>query len=85
MFYFQAKATSPILYVLAVENDDSIKDVTKRYVRKWLTIVSKRVDADWWEVSLESFATRFKARDNKENKLLDNLVLTKSIPESVQE
>ncbi len=75
-----------MLYVVGIDNEGSVKDLTRRYVNKWLTsVIGKRVDSDWWEQTLEPYRTFATNRDEAEDKLLDELVLAKSHPENLNE
>lgn len=75
-----------MLYVLGIDNDGKVKDVTRRYVSKWLQMVVKsRADSDWFDETLEPYRTFATARDTLEDDLLDKLVAKRSYPENVSE
>uniref|UniRef100_A0A8D0HIA0 p125 n=1 Tax=Sphenodon punctatus TaxID=8508 RepID=A0A8D0HIA0_SPHPU len=60
-------AMKPVSYIIGIDNDGSIKDVTQRYDPAWMTSTRKcRVDAEWWEDTLEPFRSPFVEREKKE-------------------
>lgn len=54
-------ATSPVHYLVGLDNEMAIKDVTARYASKWLTETRKlrvgAVDKDWWKTTLMPYGT----------------------------
>lgn len=47
----------PLCYVLGFDDDNRVKDITRKYASAWLTSVKKkRIDPAWWEESLEPFS-----------------------------
>ncbi|XP_072181735.1 DNA repair protein complementing XP-C cells homolog isoform X1 [Diadema setosum] len=78
-------ATQPVTYVIGVENDGCIKDVTRRYASKWLTATHKlRPDEEWWEETLRPLRGN-KKRDKKEDNDLENDLMDKPLPTSIAE
>ncbi|PSN56147.1 hypothetical protein C0J52_03340 [Blattella germanica] len=70
------KATQPVTYVLAFNNDLTLKDVTCRYCAQFTTITRKlRVDEGWWKRSLRPFHTPRTALDREEDEELNRLML----------
>ncbi|KAF7249727.1 DNA repair protein complementing XP-C cells [Varanus komodoensis] len=62
-------ATKPVSYILGIDNDGCVKDVTQRYDPAWMTLTRKcRVDAQWWEDTLEPYRSSFVERDKKEER-----------------
>ncbi|XP_067159439.1 DNA repair protein complementing XP-C cells isoform X3 [Apteryx mantelli] len=62
-------ATKPLSYIVGVDNDGSVKDVTQRYDPVWMTATRKsRVDSEWWENTLQPYKTPFVERDRKEER-----------------
>uniref|UniRef100_A0A8C9G486 p125 n=1 Tax=Pavo cristatus TaxID=9049 RepID=A0A8C9G486_PAVCR len=60
-------ATKPLSYIVGFDNDGSVKDVTQRYDPVWMTVTrKKRVDAEWWEDTLQPYKSPFVDRDKKE-------------------
>ncbi|XP_060095641.1 DNA repair protein complementing XP-C cells isoform X2 [Heteronotia binoei] len=62
-------ATKPVCYIIGFDNDGCVKDVTQRYDRAWMTSTRKsRVDAQWWNDTLEPYRSPFVEREKKEEK-----------------
>ena len=62
-FSEQSRAPSPVGYVTAFNPDQSVKDVTKRYVSKWLAYESKvRVPSYVCKMHLIYFSEKCKYR-----------------------
>lgn len=73
-------------YVIGIENDGSVKDLTSRYARRWLfDVVGKRVDSDWWEATLRPYRTMATSRNEREDNLLDIVIRDRSHPQNVGE
>eukprot|EP00118_Oscarella_pearsei_P020267 m.218977 g.218977 ORF g.218977 m.218977 type:complete len:85 (+) comp39917_c0_seq15:97-351(+) len=54
----QENCSDRIDYVISVDNDGSVKDLTARYVSDWLTAARKRqVDSNWWKETLQPYKT----------------------------
>jgi len=57
----EEKATKPVQYIVAFDNEASIKDVTVRYASDWLIATRKlrvsSVDQHWWKDTLNPFKT----------------------------
>jgi len=48
--------SKPLAYVVGLDNNNKIKDVTCRYASKWLSYNRKlRPDRDWWSETLTPF------------------------------
>ncbi|XP_014247249.1 DNA repair protein complementing XP-C cells [Cimex lectularius] len=78
--------TKPITYVISWDNNDCIKDLTRRYAPQWLTSTQKlRVDPQWWQKSIEPWAPRNTKHERAENKELDRLVEECPLPTSISE
>ncbi|XP_025207010.1 LOW QUALITY PROTEIN: DNA repair protein complementing XP-C cells [Melanaphis sacchari] len=76
----------PMRYVLAWYNDNSIKDVTKRYDPYFHTLTRKiRVDPKWWKTTLRPYTPTGSAREREEdeelNKQLEEIPLPKTVSE----
>ncbi|XP_042347792.1 DNA repair protein complementing XP-C cells [Plectropomus leopardus] len=79
-------ATAPVTYVVSVDGDGFVKDLGRKYDPTWLTSSRKRrVDEDWWEETLEPFLGPDDERDRKEDKELQNKLLSKPLPISIGE
>ncbi|ODQ53975.1 Rad4-domain-containing protein, partial [Saitoella complicata NRRL Y-17804] len=79
-------------YVLAVERDGCVRDVTKRYTKAFnaktrkIRLESTKEGGKWWEQVLEIYArTQEKARDQIEEAQLERRVAAESIPKNVQD
>ncbi|XP_053151985.1 DNA repair protein complementing XP-C cells isoform X3 [Hemicordylus capensis] len=61
-------ATKPVCYIIGIDNEGCVKDVTQRYDSAWMTSTRKcRVDAQWWEDTLEPYRSPFVEREKKED------------------
>ncbi|XP_071453015.1 DNA repair protein complementing XP-C cells [Hetaerina americana] len=81
-----AKATSPVLYILAFGNDLSLKDVTRRYCPQWLSVTQKkRVDERWWKSSIGPFGPPRNAFDRREEEEMDEELESRPLPSSISE
>ncbi|XP_041860679.1 DNA repair protein complementing XP-C cells [Melanotaenia boesemani] len=79
-------ATAPVTYVVAVDGNGFLKDLGKKYDPTWMTSSRKRrVDDEWWEETLEPFLGPEDEKDKKEEKELQNKLLSKPMPTSVAE
>ncbi|XP_005109611.1 DNA repair protein complementing XP-C cells homolog [Aplysia californica] len=79
-------ATQPLSYVLGFRNDGSVKDVTARYAKQWLSHTRKmRADQEWWTETL----LFFDQANFKENMLEDDEIkgqlLVRPMPTSIAE
>ncbi|XP_032640194.1 DNA repair protein complementing XP-C cells isoform X2 [Chelonoidis abingdonii] len=62
-------ATKPISYIVGIDSNGHVKDVTQRYDPAWMTLTRKcRVDPQWWEDTLEPYRSPFVEREKKEEK-----------------
>ncbi|XP_006876659.1 PREDICTED: DNA repair protein complementing XP-C cells [Chrysochloris asiatica] len=60
-------ATKPVTYVVGIDGDGWVRDVTQRYDPVWMTATRKcRVDASWWAETLMPYQSPFVDRENKE-------------------
>ena len=74
------------MYVLAFNNDLTLKDVTCRYCVSFSTVTRKlRVDEKWWKESLSPFLTRPTAQDREEDEELNQLMLDRPMPTTLKE
>ena len=84
--YRQSRATQPVMYILAFNNDLTLKDVTCRYCVSFSTVTRKlRVDEKWWKASLSPFLTRPTAQDREEDEELSQLMLDRPMPTALKE
>ncbi|KAJ8980178.1 hypothetical protein NQ317_011423 [Molorchus minor] len=80
------RATHPVSYVVAWNNDNTLKDITMRYCKSFNTITRKlRVDSKWWEETLRPFKGANTARDKEEDDDLNRQQLDQPMPKSIAE
>lgn len=61
-------ATKPMTYVVGIDNDGWVRDVTQRYDPAWMTVTRKcRVDAKWWAETLRPYQSPLVEREKKED------------------
>ncbi|XP_063695608.1 DNA repair protein complementing XP-C cells homolog [Culicoides brevitarsis] len=80
-------ATSPITYVLAWNNDNSLKDVSPRYCEHWNTVTRKlRVEKEWWDETIQPYLSKHVTeRDKAENKYFEKIHSTKPMPTAISD
>ncbi|EFA05994.1 DNA repair protein complementing XP-C cells homolog [Tribolium castaneum] len=80
------RASHPISYIIAWNNDNRLKDVTKRYCTNFNTVTRKlRIDSKWWEATLRPFTGSQTVRDREEDDELERQQLEKPLPTSIAE
>ncbi|XP_058451792.1 DNA repair protein complementing XP-C cells homolog [Malaya genurostris] len=80
------QASAPLVYVLAWNNDGSIKDVTTRYCPNYGTSTKKlRVEQEWLDRALEKFKGKKTARDIEEDRCLNQALLEQPLPTTISE
>lgn len=78
-------APKPVTYILAYDNESFVKDVTRRYCSEYMTATIKlRVDPDWWEETLEPFLPPNSMQNKAEEKKLDEMLVNKPLPTTIQ-
>ncbi|XP_058581842.1 DNA repair protein complementing XP-C cells isoform X3 [Neofelis nebulosa] len=61
-------ATKPMTYVVGIDGDGWVRDVTQRYDPAWMTTTRKcRVDAKWWAETLRPYQSPLVEREKKED------------------
>uniref|UniRef100_A0A182NFV1 Rad4 beta-hairpin domain-containing protein n=1 Tax=Anopheles dirus TaxID=7168 RepID=A0A182NFV1_9DIPT len=79
-------ASSPMLYVLAWNNDGSIKDVTARYCADYLTVAIKlRIMQQWMDNVLCAFRGDRTTRDITEDRELSRILEERPLPRTITE
>ncbi|XP_058028559.1 DNA repair protein complementing XP-C cells isoform X2 [Ahaetulla prasina] len=79
-------ASKPVCYIVGIDNSGFVKDVTQRYDPAWMTATRKyRVDAQWWEDTLEPYKSSFVERDAKEQREFVAKLQDQPLPKSVSE
>lgn len=62
------QATQPITYVVGVDDEGYLKDLSSRYDPTWLTSSRRRrVDSEWWEETKELYKSPDTERGQKED------------------
>ncbi|KAJ8676658.1 hypothetical protein QAD02_012445 [Eretmocerus hayati] len=80
------KAGAPVLYIIAWNMDDSLKDVTRRYCPHWMTDTrKKRVEEKWWKETLSVWEEKKTAISKAEDEQLLQRELEQPLPKSVSE
>ncbi|KAL1459358.1 hypothetical protein WDU94_011346 [Cyamophila willieti] len=81
-----SSATHPVSYVLAWNNNNTVKDLTKRYAPQWLTNTQKlRVDSSWWKKTLKPYAPPSTVWEREENEELEQHLKDQPLPLSLSE
>ncbi|XP_070792990.1 DNA repair protein complementing XP-C cells [Pituophis catenifer annectens] len=79
-------ASKPVCYIIGIDNSGFVKDVTQRYDPAWMTATRKcRVDAQWWEDTLEPYKSSFVERDAKEEREFVATLQDQPLPNSITE
>ncbi|CAG9536469.1 unnamed protein product [Cercopithifilaria johnstoni] len=83
----EADATSPMHYVLCIDNEYGIRDVTARYASKYLTPAIRRlwVNQDWWNDTLALYRNRNVMRGQLEDVAIQQYLFDKPKPSTVSE
>ncbi|XP_065176536.1 DNA repair protein complementing XP-C cells-like isoform X2 [Sycon ciliatum] len=85
-FDIAAKASQPVSYVIAVDDNSRIKDVTQRYVHDWMTRAKRRrVDAGWWQAVMAAYAPLEQDINMEEDLRLQAELESQPLPTSVQD
>lgn len=62
-------ASQPIIYVVGIDTDSYLKDLSKRYDPLWLTASRKyRINPEWWEETLQFYKSPDSERNQQEDK-----------------
>ncbi|VIO93276.1 DNA repair protein Rad4 containing protein [Brugia malayi] len=86
----EANATSPVHYVLCIDNGKfqyGMRDVTARYSSKYLTPTVRRlwVNQDWWNDTLELYQSKNLMRERLEDVAIQEYLFSIPKPTSVSE
>ncbi|KAK3566481.1 hypothetical protein QTP86_034057 [Hemibagrus guttatus] len=80
------QATQPITYVVGVDEDGYLKDVSSRYDPTWLTASRKRrIDSEWWEETLSFYECPDSDQKKEEDKELQAKLMDKPLPKAISE
>lgn len=74
-------ATMPLRYVLAIDLDGRVKDVTARYAAEWLNKNRKLpIDRVWFQRALSKFRPLDHQKDDDDDKIMKMALLRKPMP-----
>lgn len=80
------KTTKPVLYVVAWNSENLIKDVSRRYCPHWLTVTYKqRIDEKWWLETLSYWKEEDTAISKAEDEMLLQKELEQPLPKTISE
>ncbi|XP_046727726.1 DNA repair protein complementing XP-C cells isoform X3 [Silurus meridionalis] len=80
------QATQPITYVVGIDDNGYLKDVSSRYDPTWLTSSRKRrIDSEWWKETLGFFECPDSKQKQIEDKELQETLMNKPLPTSISE
>ncbi|CAH1963327.1 unnamed protein product [Acanthoscelides obtectus] len=80
------RATHPVTYIVAWNNDNTLKDITMRYCKNFSTVTRKlRVDSKWWEETIQPFKGKQTVKDKEEDDDLNRQQLDQPLPKSIAE
>ncbi|XP_044729023.1 DNA repair protein complementing XP-C cells homolog [Chrysoperla carnea] len=80
------RATQPVIYVVAWNNNGTLKDVTSRYSKNWNTVTRKlRDDPTWWNRTLKPYQEKKNAREKEEDEELARQQLDQPLPTAISE
>lgn len=75
-----------MVYVLAWNNDNTIKDVSPRYCEHFNTVTRKmRAEKEWYLETLQPYLGKSTARDKAEDKYFDKIHSAKPLPTIISE
>jgi xeroderma pigmentosum group C-complementing protein len=73
-------------YILAWYNNNSIKDIIKRYDPYFHTLTRKiRVDQKWWKATLRPYTPPHSVKEREEDEELDKQLEETPLPKTVSE
>ncbi|XP_026863467.2 DNA repair protein complementing XP-C cells [Electrophorus electricus] len=80
------RASQPVTYVVGVDGDGYLKDLSSRYDPTWLTLSRRRrIDSEWWEETLEFYECPDSERKQQEDKEMQDKLLDKPFPTAISE
>ncbi|XP_047989781.1 DNA repair protein complementing XP-C cells homolog [Leguminivora glycinivorella] len=81
-----SRATHPVCYVVGWDNNNYLKDLTRRYVPHWNTVTRKqRAEPVWWDTAISPWKGPRTPRDREEDEALDRMQLDAPLPKSIAE
>ncbi|GFS91514.1 DNA repair protein complementing XP-C cells homolog [Nephila pilipes] len=83
-YSIEENCPQPVTYILAIDNNSYIKDVTRRYCPEYMTSTIKlRADPEWWEETLLPFLPPNSKLNKDEEKSLETMLINKPLPHTV--
>ncbi|KAL4708786.1 hypothetical protein ACJJTC_011750 [Scirpophaga incertulas] len=80
------RATHPVCYIVGWDNNNYLKDLTRRYVPHWNTVTRKqRAEPAWWNTATQLWRGPNTARNKEEDEQLDRMQLEAPLPKSITE
>ncbi|XP_023947310.2 DNA repair protein complementing XP-C cells homolog [Bicyclus anynana] len=80
------RATHPVNYAVGWDNNNYLKDLTRKYVPHWNTVTRKqRVEPLWWDDAIKPWLGPKTARDREEDERLDRMQLEAPLPKVIGE
>ncbi|MBZ3876181.1 DNA repair protein complementing XP-C cells [Sciurus carolinensis] len=77
-------ASRPLTYVVGIDSDGWVRDVTQRYDPAWMTATRKcRVDPEWWAETLRPYRSPFVEREKKEDQEFQAKHLDQPLPTAI--
>uniref|UniRef100_A0A0R3RVZ3 Fe2OG dioxygenase domain-containing protein n=1 Tax=Elaeophora elaphi TaxID=1147741 RepID=A0A0R3RVZ3_9BILA len=83
----EENATAPVHYVVCIDNNMGMRDVTARYASKFLSAETRRlrIDSSWWSDTLKIYRSKDRRRERAEDVTIHNELLSKPKPATVAE
>ncbi|KAH6934845.1 hypothetical protein HPB50_001529 [Hyalomma asiaticum] len=82
----ESNIREPLYYILSFDENNRVKDITRKYASGWLTSVKKkRIDPQWWEESLKPFSPTDCERERVENTQIQSKLQKQPMPASIAE
>jgi len=74
----------PLVYVIGIDENGSVKDLSPKYAFKWCTVTRKqRIPGSWWSDTLQPYLTDVHA--DKEDIEIKDLLLERPIPNTISD
>ena len=74
----------PLVYVIGIDENGSVKDLSPKYAFKWCTVTRKqRIPGSWWNDTIQPLLTDVHA--SKEDLEIKNLLLERPIPNTISD
>uniref|UniRef100_A0A8R1XLP2 Rad4 beta-hairpin domain-containing protein n=1 Tax=Onchocerca volvulus TaxID=6282 RepID=A0A8R1XLP2_ONCVO len=83
----ETDVTSPMHYVLCIDNEYAMRDITARYASKYLTPAVRRlwVNQDWWNDTLELYQSKNVMYKQLEDVTIQEYLFSKPKPTTIAE